>query len=124
MRAFAEAAYGALNDGDLDAFLAFVDEKVEFSSMVAEAEGQTFRGHEGVRTWWETVYREFDNPRWEVLAVRGTLEQGLARFRLTGMLAGVPIDHIMWQAVRVRDQRLVWWGFYRTEEEALEVLTV
>ncbi len=123
VRAFAEAAYGALNDGDLDAFLAFVDEQVEFTSMVAEAEGSTFRGHAGVRTWWETVYGEFDEPRWEVLAVLGTLERGVAQFRLTGALAGVPVDHIMWQAVRVRDGRLVWWGFARTEAEALRSLT-
>ena len=90
--------------------------------MVAEAEGSTFRGHAGVRTWWETVYGEFDEPRWEVLAVQGTLERGIARFRLTGTLAGVPVEHVMWQAVQVRDGRLVWWGFARTEAEALRAL--
>jgi uncharacterized protein len=48
-RGLAEAAYAALNSGDLDAFLALTSEDVEFTSMVAEAEGTTFRGHDGVR---------------------------------------------------------------------------
>ncbi len=36
LRALADAAYGALNSGDVDAFLALVTEDVEFTSMVAE----------------------------------------------------------------------------------------
>src|SRR4030095_2620102 len=39
LRALAEAVYGALNAGDIDGFLAMVAEDVEFTSMVAEAEG-------------------------------------------------------------------------------------
>jgi ketosteroid isomerase-like protein len=49
LRAMAETAYGALNSGDLDGFLALVADDVEFTSMVAGAEGTTFRGREGVR---------------------------------------------------------------------------
>jgi ketosteroid isomerase-like protein len=45
----AEAALGAMNSGDLQAFLALTAEDVEFTSMVAEAEGRIFRGHDGVR---------------------------------------------------------------------------
>jgi ketosteroid isomerase-like protein len=41
-RALAEAEFGALNSGDLSAFLALTAEDVEFTSMVAEAEGTTF----------------------------------------------------------------------------------
>ena len=55
LRAMAEAAFGALNSGDLDSFLALASHDVEFTPLVAEVEGTTFRGHAGVRTWWETV---------------------------------------------------------------------
>ena len=122
VRAIAEGAYGALNEDDLDAFLEFVHEDVEFTSMVAEAEGATFHGHEGVRTWWETIYRAFDGPQWEVLEVRGSLERGFTQVRMTGTLAGVPVEQTMWQAARMRDGRIVWWAFYRSEEEALRAL--
>ncbi len=33
-----------LNAGDLDAFMALMDGDVQFTSMVAEAEGATFQG--------------------------------------------------------------------------------
>ena len=39
LRALADSAYGAINAGDLDAFLALTAEDVEFTSLVAEAEG-------------------------------------------------------------------------------------
>jgi len=48
-RDLAEASHRALNSGDLEAFLALTADDVEFTSMVAEAEGTTFRGHDGVR---------------------------------------------------------------------------
>ena len=51
LEAAAQIAYGAINAGDLDAFLELTAEDVEFTSLVAEAEGATFRGHEGVRAW-------------------------------------------------------------------------
>ena len=47
--------FTALNHGDLEVFLANVHPEVEFTSLIAEAEGQTFRGHDGVRQWWQEV---------------------------------------------------------------------
>jgi 2C-methyl-D-erythritol 2,4-cyclodiphosphate synthase len=38
LRAMADAAFGALNLGDLDGFLALATEDVEFTSLVAEVE--------------------------------------------------------------------------------------
>ena len=47
--------FAAVNRRDLDGFLATVAPDVEFMSLIAEAEGETFRGHEGVRRWWKEV---------------------------------------------------------------------
>lgn len=69
-RAVADAVYEAINSGDRDAFVGLANEDVEFTSMVAEAEGTIFRGHEGVRAWWETVRGAFEDVRWELLGVR------------------------------------------------------
>jgi hypothetical protein len=42
--------------------------------------------------------------------------------RIQGRLSGVEMTQTMWQAVALREERAVWWGFFRTEEEALEAL--
>ena len=121
-RALADAAYAAINAGDLDALLALSAEDVEFTSLIAEAEGTTFRGHEGVRAWWETVRGEFGEVRWEVLGFQGDERAAVTHFRLVGTLGGVPMEQEMWQAVRARDGKLTWWATLRTEREALEAV--
>jgi ketosteroid isomerase-like protein len=52
----ARMAFDALNRDDLDGFLELIDPEVEFTSLIAEAEGETFPGHDGVRRWWESVH--------------------------------------------------------------------
>jgi ketosteroid isomerase-like protein len=122
LRALAEAAYGAVNAEDLDAFLALATEDVEFTSLVAEAEGSTFRGHDGVRAWWETIRGAFQGVHWELLDVQGSGSRGVAQIRITGTMSGVPVEQTMWQAVRLREGKLCWWGLFRTEGEALEAM--
>jgi ketosteroid isomerase-like protein len=124
LRALADAAFGALNSGDLDGFLALATEDVEFTSLVAEVEGTTFRGHDGVRTWWETVRGAFADVRWEVLEVRSSGARAIARVRMTGTLGGVPVNLMMWLAARVRERRVTWWSFFRTEREAVQALAL
>lgn len=124
LRALAEQAFEALNSGDLEGFLALATEDVEFTSLVAEVEGTTFRGHDGVRTWWETVRGAFADVHWEVLDVRRYGDGAVGDVRMTGMLGGVPVNLMMWLAARVRESRVSWWSFFRTEREALEALGV
>ena len=119
-RALAEAAFGALNSGDLEAFLALTAEDVEFTSMVAEAEGTTFCGHDGVRAWWESVRRAFEDVRWELFDIRGSGDRGVTHLRMTGTLGGVPVEQTMWQASLLRDGKVIWWASFRSEREALE----
>ena len=119
LRAVAEAAYGAINTEDLDAFLAIATEDVEFTSLVAEAEGATFRGHDGVRAWWETVRGAFEGVRWELLDVQGSGDRGVACVRIAGTMSGVPVEQRLWQAVELRDGKACWWANFRSEREAL-----
>ena len=121
-RRLAEIGFGALNSGDLEALLAMTDENVEFTSMVAEAEGTTFRGHAGIRAWWNTVRGAFEDVRWELLDLGGSGDKGVMRIRMTGTLSGVPVEQTMWQALLLRDGKLIWWAFFRSEREALEAL--
>ena len=122
LRALAEAAFGALNSGDRDGFLALAAEDVEFTSLVAEVEGTNFRGHEGVLVWWDTVRGAFGNVHWEVLEVRGSNDRAVAHVRMTGTLGEVPVELPMWMAARLRESKVTWWSFFRTEAEALEAV--
>jgi ketosteroid isomerase-like protein len=118
LRALAEAAYDALNRRDLEAFLALVTDDVEFTSLIAEAEGTSFHGHEGVRTWWDTVPGSFEDVRWELLSFDASGDRGLMQLTIVGTIGGVPVEQTMWQASRMRDGRVCWWGLFRTEDEA------
>ena len=86
-RALAEAGYAALNSGDLEAFMALTAEDIEFTSMVAEAEGTVFRGHAGVRAWWDTVRGAFEEVHWELLDLRGSGDRGVATSAWVGRWA-------------------------------------
>src|ERR687897_512590 len=85
-----------------------------------EAEGTTFRGHDGARAWWETVRGAIQGARWELLDLQGSGDRGVARIRITGRLGGVPVEQTMWQAVRFRARKARWGGFFRTEDEAVK----
>jgi len=110
----------ALNAGDLEAFVDRTAEDVEFTSLVAEAEGRIYRGHAGVRSWWDVVLGAFQDPRWEVLDMRGSGDRAVAKSRLTATLADTEVVQTMWMAARLREGKLGWWAFFRTEHEALE----
>ena len=118
----AHLAVDALNRGDLDGYLSTVHPEAEFTSMIAEAEGETFRGHDGARRWWKSVRMAFTEVHWdyEVVGVRG--DRGVAMIRIHGTLSGIEVVQTMWQAVVARDRKAVWWGFFRTKADALEAV--
>ena len=117
------AAYDAVNRGDLDAFIALAHPDVEFTSLVAEAEATTFTGEAGIREWWDTVVNAFENIHWELHEIRVLADdRAVIDMRMSGALGGVDLSQRMWQAVQGRDDKPVWWGVYRTEDEALAAL--
>ncbi len=118
LRSITETALEALNSGDLETFLTVVDEDVEFTSMIAEVEGQTFRGHDGVRSWWQSVAGTFQHVRWELLELEGSSPRALAKLRAVAKLGEVEVDQTVWQAAAVRNGKLEWWAFFRDEHAA------
>ena len=116
-----EAAYAAIQRDDRDAFLALAHPEIEFRSLIAEAEGRTFRGHDGVRDWWDSVIRSL-GVRPGPGKIEGFRDRGITRLGLVGNIGGVEVPQTMWIAWRVRDGLLVWWITFRTEDEALEAV--
>ena len=64
----------------------------------------------------------FADVRWEVLEVRAYGGAGVAHVRMAGTLGGVPVNLMMWLAARLREHRVSWWSFFRTEREAIEAV--
>jgi ketosteroid isomerase-like protein len=123
VRELVSRAADALNRADVEAYVAVTHPEVEFQSLIAEAEGETFRGHEGVRRWWKTVHDAFGEVTWEFLSVDVVDDdQAILSMRIVGVLGGVPVEQTMWMALRLRDNRAWKWRFYRTEEEARAAL--
>ena len=117
-------AYAAVNHGDLDGLLATVHPDVEFTSLVAEAEGETFRGHDGVRRWWTEVALLLGGLRGEFEEVRDLGDTVLARTVATYRPRGVEVRQTVWHLVRYRDGMAMSWHFFRTEAEALQAAGV
>ena len=113
-------AYAALNRGDIEGLLASVHPDVEFRSLVAEAEGETYRGHDGVRRWWKEVVVPLGGLNGEPEEVRGLGDAVIARVLGTYRPRGVEVRQTVWHVVRFRDGMATWWQFFRTEQEALE----
>ena len=122
IKALAHVAFDALNRGDLDGYLSLVHPEAEFTSMIAEAEGETFRGHDGARRWWKSVRATFTEVHWDYDLVQARGDRGVAMLRIQGTLSGIEVAQTMWQAIVLQDGKAVWWGFFRTEAEALEAV--
>jgi ketosteroid isomerase-like protein len=114
--------YAAVNRGDIEGLLASIHPDVEFTSLIAEAEGETFKGHDGVRRWWELVVIPLGGLHGELEDVRDLGDAGLARVGGTYRPSGVEVHQTVWNVVRFRDGKATGWNFFRTEEEALEAV--
>jgi ketosteroid isomerase-like protein len=114
-------AVDAMNERDLDAFLALMDKDVEAVSRIVAMEGG-LHGHDGIRRWWDSWFEAFPDYGVEVVDVRDLGAVVLATFRAIGHGAGsdVPLEDNVWHVSRWRDGRCIWWQVFYTEAEALE----
>jgi ketosteroid isomerase-like protein len=119
-----ERAYEAMSRMDAEAMVALCEPDVEFRSRIAEADDVTYRGHDGVRVYITSLAEVFEWVQTEPLDV---IEEGdravvCNRFRARGRHSGVEVEERFFQALRFRDGKVRWWGFYPSKAEALEAL--
>ncbi len=93
----ADALVRALNARDFEAVqeLWYWDPEVEFRSALATAEGEAYRGIDGLRTWAENADATWEDFRIEVVDFRRALDdQFVTVFHVTGRAraSGVPLD--------------------------------
>ena len=116
-------AIDAFNRRDLDSFLALMGPEVEFTPYEVWVQGgHPYRGHAGVRSWWEESFEVLPDLRAEVYEVRDLGDRTFVHGCLRGHGAGsgAPIERTMWLAVEWRDKKEVWWRSFGSEAEALE----
>jgi hypothetical protein len=116
-------AIDAFNRRDLGAYLTLNDPAVEFTPYEVWVQGgEPYRGHAGVRSWWEESFAVFPDLRAEVYEIRDFGNRTFVRGRIRGQGAGsgVSIERPMWLANKWRDEKVVWWCAFGSEAEALE----
>jgi ketosteroid isomerase-like protein len=111
---------------DLEGILALADRGIELRSLLTEAERPLYHGHDGVRDWFHAVFGVF--PDWRPQPRRASYdEDGAVVIGLdvtaTGAESGVPIDQTYWLGARVQAGKIRFFGFFRTQQDALHAVT-
>lgn len=111
---------------DLDAIIAVADSEIVVRSLLTEAERLLYHGHEGVRDWFDAVFGVF--PDWHPepqAATHSGQEAVVIPLHVTATAAGsrVPVDQMYWLGARVRAAKIIYFGFFRTEDDALDAVT-
>jgi ketosteroid isomerase-like protein len=112
----------AFNRRDLDALLALAHPDVVGVSRVLAIEGGSYRGYDGVREWWNTLFDVFPDFTVEVVSVRDAgdvIVSGL-RDRARGEGSGAPLEEFIWQVSEWRDGQFIRWQVYESEQDALD----
>ena len=115
-------AVDAFNDRDLETWIALSDPEIELAPLSTEMEGGIYRGHDGVRRFWADYLAVFPDfgVEWEEVRDLGDVTLARARLRGHGTESAAAFEQPIWQVVRWRDRRCVWWHSYRNEADALD----
>jgi ketosteroid isomerase-like protein len=121
----ARQAYSAFQDQDLDRFLAVLDPEVEVVPIMgSELAGTVYRGHEGIRDWWDHFFAVFRNFEVDLQEVRDLGDRVIAasRFQSEGAESesGAYPDLVVWTLSELRNDKIIRWRTFRSEAEALE----
>ncbi len=113
----------ALNRQDIDAVLALTDPDVEFIPRLVEVDGGgSYRGHDGVRSWWENLFGVWPDFKAEVDEVQDLGDVTVTRVRLSGqgIASEAATAQTSWVVTEWREGKTIWMRNFQSEAEALE----
>ena len=118
--------FEAFSRRDIDSLLSMLHEDVEVKSLMTEPEREVYSGHDGVREWLAAVLQIFPDwsPNPSNLRDLGGAVIVTMDVQATAATSGVRIDQRFWAAASIREDKLSWYGFFRTEEDALEAIAL
>jgi ketosteroid isomerase-like protein len=111
---------------DLDGILEVAHEEIVLRSLLTEAERPLYHGHEGVRDWFHAVFGVFPDWRPEPRAASHDQDGAVVLcldVTATGAGSGAPVDQTYWLGARVEAAKIRFFGFFRTEQDALDAVT-
>lgn len=114
-------AYEAYAERGVDGFLEFIHPDFELVTPPGLAlEPQTYRGHEGVRRYFDSFYDAVDEIRFEPEDFIGVGDKVIVPFRLTtrGRASGIETSMTAVQVCQIRDGKAVRFDVYPTVETA------
>jgi ketosteroid isomerase-like protein len=118
-----EQAFEAFSRRDVNAFLALADDDIEFfpeGTSAAARQGRAYRGHDGIRLYFEDVGRVWDELRVMPHRYREVGSRVLVRGRIYARLAnGFLIDSPGSWLWDVRDGKVVWVCGYAEDSDAV-----
>ena len=108
---------------DLDEALAGSDPDVEITPVIGPA-SITYRGHEGMRRFWDDVIGTFPDFSTEVVEARDLGDFVLGRVRISGQGTGSEVlsAQTVWYASQWRDGKLLWYRAFEKESDAVKAV--
>ena len=112
----------AINSGDIERIVAFVDP--DFVVVVPQelsAEPDTYRGHEGLRRYFESFWEAMDDIRFEAERFWDTGDHVVSRVRLTarGKQTGIPVEQLAVLVWRIADGKATQVEAFASQDQAL-----
>jgi ketosteroid isomerase-like protein len=118
-RELVRQAFDAFRRDDIDAVLELCAPDVVVSDP--QRTGATFRGHAGLRRFFEEWMENWEEYRSEPVELTEVDDAILVRAHQTGKgrLSGIEIDQDLFVLLRLRDGKFVEYGIYNSREDAL-----
>jgi ketosteroid isomerase-like protein len=117
--------FAAFEQGGVEALLEFVHEDFEATTPPGLAsEPDTYRGHEGVRRYFDSFYEAMEDIRWEAHPFREVGDRVVVEFTLyaRGKSTGLEFGQPAVQVWELRDGKGIGLELYPTLDEALAAL--
>ena len=118
-----QRALEAYSRGDLEEMLPHLDSEVEWhSAIVGGAEGNTYYGHEGFRSWFAEWFESFDELRTELSEFRDLGDRVVAfgRVQARGRESGAKMDSPTGWVFTVRRGKVARAEGFLSREQALK----
>jgi uncharacterized protein len=106
----------------LDGSMRYYAPEIEWSTTDASIERATYRGHDGVRRFFGSFDREFDDLRFDVDELIDAGDQVIVTIRIggRGRASGAPVDRTWSYVCSLRDGMIYRVRTYTERAEALE----
>jgi ketosteroid isomerase-like protein len=124
VRQFIEAARSGEGDA-IEAFIAVSDKNIEHTRLPAASGPDTYRGHDGVRLWFNDMadlWQEWRNEIEELVEVDPDTVAARLRFIAVGRESGVPVEAALGLVCVLSEGRVVRSRTYASGEAALQAV--